>query len=411
MLTGDRRAEILVGPAGSGKTYTAAAIGALWRQAGMGEVYGLAVSQAARNVLHEAGVATADNTAEFLGHPEGRREARGARPLAPRTLLILDEASTTPIADLAAIVRLAAARDCRVLLTGDHEQLTAVEGGGGMSMLARQLGFAQLAEPVRFAAAWERDASLRLRLGDTDVLAEYDQHGRLRGGTPEEAAELACRAFVADYLAGRDTLLLARTTEQARELSRRVRDDLIRYGLVDPGLEVALRHDVTAGRGDLIMARRNDRALIAGTAGRWLANRDVLRIEAADATSVTVRRMAGRDPDTGAPAWTAPFRLSRTYVFSYCDLAYATTVHAAQGRTVETAHTLVDGLGNRQWLYVALSRAALANFAYCITGYPRYADVQPGSRPAPELARARKLGREQAGLDPRPGVGTSSERR
>ena len=123
VLTGDRRAEILVGPAGSGKTYTAAAIGALWRQAGMGEVYGLAVSQAARNVLHEAGVATADNTAEFLGHLEGRREARGSRPLAPRTLLILDEASTTPIADLAAIVRLAAARDCRVLLTGDHEQL------------------------------------------------------------------------------------------------------------------------------------------------------------------------------------------------------------------------------------------------------------------------------------------------
>ena len=41
-LTSDRRAEILVGPAGSGKTRTAAQVARAWRQAGMGEVYGLA---------------------------------------------------------------------------------------------------------------------------------------------------------------------------------------------------------------------------------------------------------------------------------------------------------------------------------------------------------------------------------
>ena len=62
------------------------------------------------------------------------------------------------------------------------------------------------------------------------MLARYDEQGRLRGGDPEEAIEQACRAFLADHLAGRDALLLARTGEQAREMSRRVRDDLIRYG-------------------------------------------------------------------------------------------------------------------------------------------------------------------------------------
>ena len=31
---------------------------------------------------------------------------------------------------------------------GDHEQLAAVEGGGGMMMLARRMGYVQLAEPV-----------------------------------------------------------------------------------------------------------------------------------------------------------------------------------------------------------------------------------------------------------------------
>jgi hypothetical protein len=34
-----------------------------------------------------------------------------------------------------------------------------------------QLGYVQLTEPVRFKAAWERAASLRLRAGDATVLA------------------------------------------------------------------------------------------------------------------------------------------------------------------------------------------------------------------------------------------------
>ena len=58
-----------------------------------------------------------------------------------------------------------------------------------MSLLADALGYAQLTEPVRFRAAWEQAASLRLRAGDTSVLAEYDQHGRIRGGEPEQMTD------------------------------------------------------------------------------------------------------------------------------------------------------------------------------------------------------------------------------
>ena len=53
-----------------------------------------------------------------------------------------------------------------------------------MSLLAARLGYACLAEPVRFRNQWEQQASLRLRDGDTSVLATYDQHGRIHGGDP-----------------------------------------------------------------------------------------------------------------------------------------------------------------------------------------------------------------------------------
>ena len=45
-----------------------------------------------------------------------------------------------------------------------------------------------------------------------------------------------------------------------------------------------------------------------------------------------------------------------------------------------------------------MSRGRDANHAYCITSHPRAADTRPGSRPAPELDRTKRLDREHAAL-------------
>jgi len=88
-----------------------------------------------------------------------------------------------PGPDLADLIAYTTARGGKVVLAGDTSQLQAVQNGGGMSLLAASLGYARLAEPVRFRAAWEQAASLRLRDGDPAVLAEYDQHAQIYGGT------------------------------------------------------------------------------------------------------------------------------------------------------------------------------------------------------------------------------------
>ena len=144
------------------------------------------------------------------------------------------------------------------MLTGDQEQLAAVEGGGAMTLLADRLGYVQLAEPVRFTAEWERGASLRLRQGDATALDEYDQHGRIRGAPPDQAMDQAVRAYVASYLDGRDVLLMAADWARCRELSARIRDDLIHLGLVDDGRTIRIAEGVQASVGDLIICRRND---------------------------------------------------------------------------------------------------------------------------------------------------------
>ena len=386
VLTSPRRAEVMVGPAGTGKTITAIEMARAWRQAGMGPVVALTASSNARNVLREEaarrGVAelACYNTAEWLGHAEGAREARDPIGLTPGTLITLDEASMMSIGDLAAVLRRAAVHGAKVVVTGDPLQLQAVEGGGGMALLTRHLGHVQLSEASRFRHGWERQATLRLRDGDVTVLTDYRLHDRLHVGPGEDILEDAARAYLHDRLAGKDTLLMAGTEALAAELSRRVREDLIRWGIVSDGPAVRLRDGAQASTGDWIMARKNDATTKAGQRGRALVNRDILRLVDADpygtGMSAQVVRLMGRE-ESGRERWSAPFLVSRSYLWNEAQLGYAVTFHAAEGRTVDSAIAVFSGEEDRQAATVALTRGRENNEAYVIAGW-RIADPKPG---------------------------------
>ncbi len=224
---------------------------------------GITPSQSARNTL-AAGVPESYNCAQFLGHLPGQRGARGPVQLRPGDPVLMDEASMVSTPDLADVITQAAAAGTKVILAGDTQQLQAVENGGGMSLLADALGYAQLTEPVRFRAAWEQQASLRLRDGDTSVLAEYDQHGRIRGGEPEQMMDAATAAYLALTSDGTDTLLMVADHALRRELNRRIREDLITLGIVSDGPAVTIADGATASPGDLIICTRNDHNVEVG---------------------------------------------------------------------------------------------------------------------------------------------------
>ena len=392
VLTSARTVEVVTGPAGTGKTRVQAAAARAWG----GPVFGTATSQNATNELRKAGVRVAANTTRLLADLDS---------IPPGSLITVDEGSMVSLAHLAKLMEYAARNGCKLVLAGDQEQLAAVEGGGAMMLLADRLGYVQLAEPVRFATAWEREASLRLRRGDATALDDYDQHGRIRGAPPEQAMDQAVHAYVASYLDGRDVLLMAADWARCRELSARIREDLIHLGLVDATRTVRIAEGAEASAGDLIICRRNDHGLEAGEPGRALANGDVLRIEAITGSGLMVRRQLEADPATGRRRFT-----DRAFCYAgyqTCDLAYAITGHSAQGATVHTGIALVTGNEDRQWLYPAMTRGTDANLAFVFTTPPKVADPQPGTRAAPELDRYERIRREREGSLPAEPTGGS----
>ena len=189
---------------------------------------------------------------------------------------------------------------------------------------------------------------------------------------------------------------------RCRELSARIRDDLIHLGLVDAGRTIRIADGAEASAGDLIICRANDHRLEAGEPGRALANGDILRIEAITRRGIMVRRLLDPDPATGQRRFTD--RAFRYDGYQSSDLAYAVTGHSAQGATVHTGIALVTGTEDRQWLYPAMTRGTDANLAFVFTTPARPADPQPGTRPAPELDRYDRIRRERAGYLRRPAL-------
>jgi conjugative relaxase-like TrwC/TraI family protein len=359
VCTSGRVVDVLVGPAGAGKTTAMRAVREAWSGLyGSGSVVGVAPSAAAAEVLSATLAAPADTLAKWLhDHQAGKAGLRAGQ------LVIVDEAS---LAGTVALHRLAVHADtvgAKVLLVGDPAQLTAVDAGGALALLAADRSdVAQLTGVHRFAEPWEAAATLQLRDGDPVALDIYAAHGRLLECEGDVMLDAAYRAWHSDLAAGRSSLLIAPTREQVAALNRRAQADRVAAGHVTLDRTVGLHDGEQVGVGDAVVTRRNDRRL-SSSSGRWVRNGDRWTVNAVHIDGSLTAQLAGSRSGGSV-------RLPAGYVAEHVELGYATTVHRAQGATVDTAHAIVTSSMTREALYVAMTRGRHTNTAYTCTDAP-----------------------------------------
>ncbi|WP_343317524.1 MobF family relaxase [Arthrobacter sp. TMP15] len=418
VLASGRRLDAVVGPAGTGKTTTMSAVKTLWEDCfSTGTVVGLAPAAASADVLgHELGLAT-DNVSKWLyestgpgaamraGHYAAAAERYQAACQSPgmdgqarkameslaqrmsaltatqskwqfRTnqLVIIDEASMVSTYQLAALLDQATVAGAKILLVGDPAQLDSIDAGGVLGWLDRA-GYAQRLSTVwRFTNEWERAASLKLRTGDFDVITEYKTHKRISSGTYDAMVDNAYNSWDADIRAGQTSILIAPDNDTVAMLNERAQADRVGSGAVDAEATVDLSDGLHAGRGDTILARRNDRHLLDDT-GDFIRNGTLITVcDAPNPDGST----AGIRQDNGAR-----IILSASYLAESVELGYATTAHRSQGITVDTGHTLVsEGRLTRELFYVSMTRGKAGNHAYISEPDPRdHHGVDPSSLP------------------------------
>lgn len=261
-----------------------------------------------------------------------------------------------------------------MLLVGDYAQLQSVDAGGAFGLLVGDRDDApELVDIHRFTHAWEKTASLALRHGRTEVIDTYLDHDRIREGDAEAMTDVAYTAWRADRNQGLVSVLVAETRDHVSALNQRARADLILDGTLTPGREIKLTDGTTAGVGDTIITRRNDRRLRNGK--NWVRNGDTWTIkDVRDDGSVTIRPTGRR--------FGGSIVLPASYVADHVDLGYAVTAHRAQGVTVDTAHVLVEPTTTRENFYVAMTRGKQANRAYVVLDRADdHASPHPGDNP------------------------------
>ena len=269
-----------------------------------------------------------------------------------------------------ALTAQAAAARAKVLLVGDHAQLSAMDAGGAFNLLAERGRPAVLTSLWRFTHQWEAAATRGLRTGDRRVLDAYADHDRISAGAAEVMCEEAYAAWQADTEAGIPAILLAADAATVSALNARAHNDRVADGLV--GADGVTTSDGTVvGVGDHVVTRSNNRRL--KIPGGYVRNGDMWHVTAIGADgSLTVTKLARTGTHTGQRAGStrADVVLPVDYVTAHVDLGYATTTHRAQGITVDHAHVLAAPGMVRENLYVAMSRGRHDNHVYVAVDDP-----------------------------------------
>jgi conjugative relaxase-like TrwC/TraI family protein len=384
-----------IGPAGTGKTTAMRAYATVLHDAGH-RLVPLAPSASAARVLGDSLGVSADTIDKFLyEHTRGPHAAvlaaRGPVPsrlavftVRPGDVVLVDEASMAATLKLDEVTAIAARHGAVVRLLGDHAQLGAVEGGGALRLITAEAGAAELTAVYRFADPAEAAATLAVRAGDSAGLDYYFTNGRVMGGSRQEMAGAAYAGWKTDMLAGRTTLMAAAAGTDVTALAARARADRISAGQVEPG-GVQLADGNLAGQGDWVLTRRNDRRLAVHQGSDWVKNGDGWHVTRRhDNGALTVTHLGHHGAIT----------LPAAYVGQHVQLLYASTVHRAEGSTVDTAHPLITPSMTREALYTIISRARHATTLYVTTHETTPFDTDPQVdlvRHDPDMYQAREI--------------------
>lgn len=129
--------EVVIGKACTGKTYALDAARAAWSTAGV-RVTGVALAARAALELQDSAGIPSTTIARLLGQLDDGRPS----PLAPGSVLVVDEAGMVDTRTLARLLDHAEQLEVKVVLVGDPHQLPEIDAGGLFRTLATRLGAA-----------------------------------------------------------------------------------------------------------------------------------------------------------------------------------------------------------------------------------------------------------------------------
>jgi conjugative relaxase-like TrwC/TraI family protein len=354
LLGGGEGVIVVVGEAGTGKTYALTAAAQGWSATGA-ELRVAAPTWRAANVLRSEGL-QATSVASLLAEFD-RAAAKGEAALGRRAVLVVDEAGMVDSRALARLIDHAQEADAKLVLIGDPAQLGEIEAGGLFASIAARTEPIVLDEVIRHRHELEREGAKLIREGEgREALSIYQGAERVTvSDDPLARREAMVEDWWRSYERGEDALMIAKRNAEVRELNALAREQMKAAGRLG-GEEIEVG-GARFGAGDQIITRINDQRAQIFNRERW-------RVAEVDAES---KRLVLVGIDTrGRVCVDSDYlgRLRERDGGPAIEHAYAATTYQAQGATVDTAFVMADPSMDRQEFYVATSRSREETFLY-----------------------------------------------
>ncbi len=336
--------KIIEGRAGTGKSYSLAAIRDAHEQAGR-HVIGLAPTNAVAQDLKADGFTNAGTAhAELFKLKNGRTRWDRA------TVVVVDEAAMLDSKVTGELFAEARRAGAKVILAGDDRQLASIERGGLFTELRQRHGAAEITEITRQRTDWQRQAARDLAEGRFgEAVAAFEQAGAItwtdnQAGARRALVEAWKRDAAAEPAATR--FVFAYTNRDVDALNaelRQVRRDRGELAGAD------VRFETKHGPADF---SPGDRVQFTDTLKpARIYNGNVGTITDIDADTGVIR--ARLDAAAGQPGREVVWSASE---FSGFRHGYAGTIYKGQGRTLDHTYLYHTHHWRAAASYVALTR-------------------------------------------------------
>ncbi|MFO1259169.1 MAG: Ti-type conjugative transfer relaxase TraA [Gammaproteobacteria bacterium] len=331
-ITGEGDIKCVVGYAGTGKSTMLEAARIGWERAGY-EVKGMCLAGKAAEELSHSAKIKSETIDYYIKCLENGREV-----FTRKDVLVVDEANMAGLKKMIPILAEASRVGAKVVLVGDSEQLSPVKDSPVFKYISKQTGYVILDEVIRQKNENHKAATVCFGEGKTgEGVAIYEREGAIQFKPDRKASiEMVAKQWAEDK--SNDKLMLALMREDVLSLNKLAREQLIHEGK----LEVGKAYRVDSGErlfsvGEKIVFGENDKTLGIknGTRAEIISlHKDKISVKLNEKQNVAINLKA----------------------YNKFDYAYATTIHKAEGMTVDNCYVLMTHHCKSNETNVAMTR-------------------------------------------------------
>ncbi len=342
-VTSSGDVSMIMGAAGTGKSYTLTAIKEAYEAEGY-RVQGVALSGiAAENLEHSSGIESTTIFSKLSNWEKGRELPT------EKDILVIDEVGFIGTRQMHDILDRIDQAGGKVIMTGDIEQLPAIEAGGAARGIMDHVGCCNVLQVRRQKTQWQAAATSEMSNPSgkmKEAIEKYADHGKIfEGQNIDQATDKLVHDWK-EYTSqnpDKSSLILAYSNKQVTALNERARAEARREGRLGEKEHFINTEKGTKAfsEGERIIFLENNRGMDVknGSLGTLLKIDDKA-VEKSILVRLENGKMVSFDPNQ----------------YRNIDYGYAMTVHKSQGSTVDRSFVLAEKRFDKHLTYVSLSR-------------------------------------------------------